>query len=46
MWRLVIDRVHTDLKITNNTKINPIMVSFSDHCNSIFINRVPDKHKN
>ena len=35
MSRLVINRVHTDnnSKSTNNTKINFIMVSFSDHCN-------------
>ena len=38
--------VHTDIKITNNTKMNHIMVSFSDHCNSTFIDSVPDIHKN
>ena len=28
--RCRIDRVYTDIKMTSNTKINPIMVSFSD----------------
>ena len=46
MSRLVIFRVHTDVKITYNTKISHIIVSFSDYCNSIFIDRVPYKHKN
>ena len=46
MSRLVIDRVHTDVKITYNTKMKHIMVSFSDYYNSIFIDRVPYKHKN
>ena len=45
MSRLVIVRVHTDVKITYNTKISHIIVSFSDYCNSIFIDRVPYKHK-
>ena len=27
----VIDRVYTDIKIANNTRINHIMVSFADH---------------
>ena len=43
---LVIDKVHTDVKITYNTKMNHIMVSFADYCNSIFIDRAPYKHKN
>ena len=34
-----IDRVYTDIKIASNTKINHIMVSFSDHYNAIFIDR-------
>ena len=46
MSRLVIDRAHTNIKITNNIKINRIMVSISDHYNSIFIDRVPYKYKN
>ena len=44
--RIVIDRVHTNIKITNNIKMSRIIVSFSDHCNSIFIDKVPYKHKN
>ena len=31
-----IDRVCTDIKIINNTKINDIMVYFTDHYNAIF----------
>ena len=46
MSRLVIDRAHTNIKITNNIKMNRIMVSISDHYNSIFIDRVPYKYKN
>ena len=41
--RLVIESVHTDIKITNSTKI---MASFWDHYDSIFIDRVPYKYKN
>ena len=37
--------MHTDIKITNNTKMDHIIVSFSDHYNSIFIDRVCYKHK-
>ena len=44
--RLVIDRLYTDVKITYSTKMIHIMVSFSDYQNSIFIDRVPYKHKN
>ena len=43
--RLVIDRLYADVKITYNTKMIHIMVSFSDCQNSIFINRVPYKRK-
>ena len=43
--RLVIDRLYTDVKITYNTKMIHIML-FSDYQNSIFIDRVPYKHKN
>ena len=43
--RLVTDRVRTDIKITNNIKMSPIMVSFSARYISIFIDRVPYKHK-
>ena len=44
--RLVIDRLYTDVKITYNAKIIHIMVFFSNYQNSIFIDRVPYKHKN
>ena len=40
-----IDRVYTDIKIASNIKINNIMVSFTDHCNAIFIDRFPSKTK-
>ena len=43
---LVIDKVHTDVKITYNTKMNHIMASFADYGNSIFIDRALYKHKN
>ena len=38
-------RVHTDIKIVNNTKINHIMVSFIDHYNGISIDRLTPKTK-
>ena len=44
--RLVISKLYTNVKITYNTKMIHIMVSFSDHQNSIFIDRVPYKQKN
>ena len=40
-----IDTVYTDLKMASNTKINHIMVSFTDHCNVISIDRFPSKTK-
>ena len=43
--RLVIDKLYTNVKITYNTKMIHIMVSFPDHQNSIFIDRVPNKSK-
>ena len=43
--RLVIDRLYTDVKVTYNTKMIHIMVSFSNYQNSIFIDRVPYKQK-
>ena len=46
MSRLVIDRLYTNVKITYNTKMIHIMVSFSDYQNSIFIDWVPYKHQN
>ena len=38
-----IDRVYDDIKIANNTKINHIIVSFTDLYNVIFIDRLPSK---
>ena len=38
-----IDRVYTDIKIPSNTKVNHIMVSFTDHYNAIFIDRFLSK---
>ena len=35
----------TDIKIANNTKINHIMVSFTDYYNVISIDRLPAKTK-
>ena len=40
-----IDGVYSDIKIASNTKINHIMVSFTDHYNAIFIDRLPSKLK-
>ena len=42
----MIGRLYNDVKITNNTKMIHIMVSFSDYQNSIFIERIPYKNKN
>ena len=44
--RLLIDRLYTDVKVSYNTKMIHIMVSFSDYQNSIFIDRVPYKYQN
>ena len=38
-------RVYTDVKIANNTKINHIMVCFTDHYNAISIDRLHQKLK-
>ena len=40
-----LDRVHTDIKIANNSKINDIMVPFIDHYNAISIDRFTSKTK-
>ena len=40
-----IDRVYTDVKISNNTKINHKMVSFTDHHNAIIIDRLTSTTK-
>ena len=37
--------VYTDTKTANNTKINHIMVSFTDYYNAISIDRLPSKTK-
>ena len=39
------DRFFTYIKIANNTKINQIMVSFTDHYNAISFERLPPKTK-
>ena len=41
--RSTIDRVYTDIKMARNTKINHIMISFTDHYNAIFIDRFPSE---
>ena len=40
-----IDSIYTDIKMTSNTTINHIMVSFTDHDNAILIDRFPLKTK-
>ena len=40
-----IDRIYTDKKIANNTKIIHKMISFSDHYNALFVDRIPSKTK-
>ena len=37
--------VQTDIKITNNTKMNHVMVTFSDHYNSILQTDFPTNMK-
>ena len=41
--RLVIDWVYADIKFTYNIKMSHIMVSFSDHYDTIFVDRVLSK---
>ena len=41
----MIDMVYTDIKIANDTKINHIIVSFTDHYNAISIDRLHSKTK-
>ena len=38
-----IGRVYADIKIDNNNKINHIIVSLTDHYNTISIDRLPSK---
>ena len=40
-----IDRVYSNIKAVSNTKINHIMVSFTDHNNAVFIDRFSSKTK-
>ena len=40
-----IDRVYTDIEIANNTKINHIMESSTDHYKAISLDRLPSKTK-
>ena len=39
------DRVYTDIKAANNTKINHIMVSFTDYYSAISLDRISSKNK-
>ena len=41
--RSTVDRVNTDIKMESNTKINYIMISFTDNHNAIFIDRFLSK---
>ena len=43
--RSMIDRFYTDRKIASNTKINHIIVFFTDHYHVTFIDRFPSKTK-
>ena len=40
-----IDRIYTDIEIASNTKINYIMVPFTDHYNAISLDRLLSKTK-
>ena len=42
---MVYTDIYTDIKIANNTKINRIMLSFTDYYNAISIDRLPSKTK-
>ena len=43
--RSATERVYTDIKMANITKVNYIMICFIDQCNAIFIDRLPSKLK-
>ena len=43
--RSSLGRIYIDINIANNTKINHLMVSFTDHYNAISIERLPSKAK-
>ena len=46
IWqRSRIGRVYTNIKSADNIKVNPVMVSFTDRCNTISIDRFPAKLK-
>ena len=45
LWIDRIYRVYTDIEIANNTKINHIMISFTDHCNGVSLDTLPSKTK-
>ena len=40
-----IDKVYTNIRTANNTKINCTMVSFTDHYNTISLDRLSSKTK-
>ena len=43
--RSSLGRIYIDINIANNTKINHLMISFTDHYNAISIERLPSKAK-
>ena len=43
LWRR--ENLSTDIKIASNTKINHIIISFTDNYNAISIERLPSKTK-
>ena len=43
--RYTMDKVHTDIKMARNGKVNYIMLCVTDHYNAIFIDRFPWKTK-
>ena len=44
-WRSRIDKTYTDIKTANNTKINNIMVFFTDHYNLFLLTGSPQRLK-
>ena len=45
LGKIQIDRFYTNIKIASNTRINYIMVSFTNHYNAIFVGRFPSQTK-
>ena len=43
--RSMIDMVYAEINIVNNTKFNHIMVSFTDHYNTISLDRLLSENK-